>query len=379
MVYLIDGNAYINVAVSVTKSILSRDKSIGRDYYIDDIFSENKKILREQCRITFRDFCLSYLVSLIAPIHKEVDEVHIVFDSKSWRKKYISDFFTTENVLLDRPSDIKEFEYKANRRGDSNIYLFFEYFQGIVLDHLKNECGINFHRWSGMEGDDILAYLCDTFTKDTIIYSVDKDLIQLVNNSGLTYTIMVSPKQMSKHKKLYVSDYSSELNESDFFNIDNVTVGNLNNVSSKLIEKGYVKYPINSTRSVLEKIIGGDKSDKIPRLYKMTKSKVNKVCELIIEKYGNDILHKLDELNAEFIDYAICKISKCNKLEEKKDIDTLRKHFIFNTKIIRLSHTLLPLELKNEIETRLNLLQKTKYNNFKYSKLLELKNKSVLL
>ena len=110
MVYLIDGNAYINVAVSVTKSILSRDKSIGKDYYIDDIFSENKKILREQCRITFRDFCLSYLVSLIAPVHKEVDEVHIVFDSKSWRKKYISDFFTTENVLLDRPSDIKEFE-----------------------------------------------------------------------------------------------------------------------------------------------------------------------------------------------------------------------------------------------------------------------------
>ena len=96
MNYLIDGNAYINVAVNVVKKILSKDRSIGDEYYMPDIFNEGRYMLKETSRIKFRDFCLNYLTSLISPVYNEVDEVHIVFDSKSWRKKYVKEHFQQE-------------------------------------------------------------------------------------------------------------------------------------------------------------------------------------------------------------------------------------------------------------------------------------------
>lgn len=377
MVYLIDGNAYINVAVSVTKSILSRDKSVGKDYYIDDIFSEDKKILREQCRITFRDFCLSYLISIIAPVYKEVDEVHIVFDSKSWRKEYISNFFNSNKAHLEKEFSIKEFEYKGKRRRDENIHLFFEYFQGIISKHLKEKCGVNFHRIRGMEGDDLLARLCKTTNKNVVIYSVDKDLIQLVNGKE-KYVIVIFPKQMSKHKKLYVPEKYESGVESDFFSVDEaVSESSLDSVSSKFLRKGYVKYAINSQVPLLEKIIGGDKSDKIPRLYKMTKSKVDKVSNILLEKYEDQLLSKIDELDEEFIDTCIREVSKLNKVSNEDDINSLKEHLIFNIKVIRLSHNMLPENLKNEVENNINV--ENMYSKFKYSNLLEIKNKSVLL
>ena len=378
MLYLIDGNAYINVAISVTKSILSRDKSIGREYYADDIFSnhENKKILKEQTRITFRDFCLSYLVSIIAPVHKEVDEVHIVFDSKSWRKEYISNYFKEQNKYTTTAS-VKEFKYKDRKKKDEHIHLFFEYFQSIISHHLKERAGINFHRIKGLEGDDILAILCKTISKNTVVYTVDKDMIQLVRGKE-KYVVVIFPKQMSKHKKIYVPEVTEQVSETDFFNLDNaVSDSNLECFENTRKINGYVKYTIDCHEDVLKKIMGGDKSDNIPRLYKMTKSKVEKVCTKIKEKYKGKILHNLDELNEEFIEVCVNEMCQLNKIVLEEDVKDLREHLLLNIKLIRLSYNMLPENLKNEVD--LNIINNKQYSKFLYHQLLQVKNKSVLI
>ena len=107
MVYLIDGNAYLNVAANVIKRILFSDKSIGNEYYMKDIFNEGRYMLKETSRIKFRDFSLNYLTSLISPINQEVNEVHIVFDSKSWRKDHVNQFFS------DSSPEETTFKYKS--------------------------------------------------------------------------------------------------------------------------------------------------------------------------------------------------------------------------------------------------------------------------
>ena len=143
MDFIIDGNAYINVAISVTKSICYRNKSIGSNYYVNDIFSEddNAYILKEEVKLKFRDFCLNYLNSLIAPIGNRIDRVHLVFDSKSWRKEYIKEFFKNDKFTSNVAPD--KFEYKANRKKDDKIHLFFNYFQEEIIKHLSLNTGIN--------------------------------------------------------------------------------------------------------------------------------------------------------------------------------------------------------------------------------------------
>ena len=89
---IIDGNAFINVAISVTKSVTLRDKLISEVYYVEDLLEDGFK-LKDKVRISFRNFCFTYLNSLISATSTPPDEVHIVFDSKSWRKEYTDNFF----------------------------------------------------------------------------------------------------------------------------------------------------------------------------------------------------------------------------------------------------------------------------------------------
>jgi len=116
MDFVIDGNAYLNVAISVTKSIAYRDKSIGSKYYVNDIFNDGKSILKEEVKIQFRNFCLNYMNSLIAPVGNKLNRVHLVFDSRSWRKNYIRKFFNDSN--FETSVAPAAFKYKGNRKKD---------------------------------------------------------------------------------------------------------------------------------------------------------------------------------------------------------------------------------------------------------------------
>ena len=56
MDFVIDGNAYLNVAISVSRNIAFRDKTIGADYFVEDVLNEGEFILKDQVKVQFRNF-----------------------------------------------------------------------------------------------------------------------------------------------------------------------------------------------------------------------------------------------------------------------------------------------------------------------------------
>ena len=96
MDFIIDGHSFLNVSLNVTKNMVFNDRTLGNKYWVEDLFNEGEYLLKDQVRIFFRNFCLNYLNSIIYTVSPKVDNVHIVFDCKSWRKEYLIDFFSFE-------------------------------------------------------------------------------------------------------------------------------------------------------------------------------------------------------------------------------------------------------------------------------------------
>lgn len=374
MEFVVDGNAYLNVAVSVVRNIVYRDKSIGVNYYVNDIFNDGKFLLKDRVKIEFRNFCLNYFNSLIAPVGKKIDTVHLVFDSKSWRKEYIRSYFQESEFESDIAPD--KFEYKANRKKDNKIYLFFEYFQNEIAPILKSKAGINYYRIKGTEGDDIIAYLCEKLKSDILIYTVDSDMKQLTYSLKNNVIIMY-PKQMSKHKKICVPDeFIPEFakdEEDNFFSLteSHVTKSTINKTISILKEKDYVEYVIDPVTELFTKIFRGDKKDNIPKMDKMTPTKTNKLINLIKTEFGKNSITLLDNKDETFISFVVKNISILNKINDIDMLQDTRRHFMFNTKIIRLNSKMFPKEVLISLD---DVLSENILHKFNFKKFTEIKN-----
>jgi len=373
---IIDGNAYLNVSLSVIRSMLFKDKSIGSKYYVNDIFNDNEFILKDQVKTQFRNFCLNYLHSIIAPVENEIDRVHMVFDSRSWRKEYIRNFFIDNNFVTDlAPS---EFEYKGNRKRspEDQTYLFFDYFQKEVIPALVDRCGVNYYRIKGTEGDDIIAYLCEKIKNDILIYTVDGDIRQMTNSENKN-VILIYPKQMAKHKKMFIpSEFipdKAEEEEDNFFSLNesHIIKSKIERVISKLKSKEYVQYTVDPVFEIFDKIFRGDKKDNVPKMDKMTPTKSLKLIEEIKSKYGKKSIDLLDKLDDKFISFLMEKIGQFNKINEKDKLEETRKHLLFNVKIIRLSSNFFPLEVK---ESCISNVKSENFKDFNFRKFNELKN-----
>jgi 5'-3' exonuclease len=369
---IIDGNAFINVAISVTKTQALRDKRTGETYYVNDLFNDGGFILKEHVKLTFRNFCFTYLNSLIAPIGPTLDRVHFVFDSKSWRKEYTSSFF--ERSDFKTTSAPTEFKYKGNRKYDDHQYLFFDYFQQVIIPALNEKCGVNYYRFKSTEGDDIIAYLCETLDRDLLIYSVDQDLKQLVGIQDKNVMLIV-PKQMSKTKKIFVPTTlipeKAEDEVDDFFSLSDhhISGSSTDKIIKSFKSKDFVEHTVDLVEEVLSKILLGDKSDNIPKITGITPSKAAKILEKLRSTHGDQIIHLLDEMNPAFILSFIEEISIVNKLKDKDKIDELREHLIFNIKIIRLSTKVFPEEIREALQQFFTDYSSSKFNHREFTSL----------
>ena len=297
---IIDGNAFINVAISVTKAQSMGDKRSGDNYYVNDLFNDDAFILKKHIQISFRNFCFTYLNSLIAPIGNNLNSVHFVFDSKSWRKEYISSFF--EKSDFKTTSAPTEFKYKGTRKYDDHQYLFFDYFQQILIPALSSNCGVNHYRFKGAEGDDIIAYLCNIIKNDILVYTVDQDLKQVIATPNKNVLVIV-PKQMSKTKKLFLPakfiPEPADEEVDDFFSLNDshVSGSGIDKLIKTLKSKDYTAFTIDPTDEILTKVLLGDKSDNIPKLGGVSPSKAKKIISNLLLKYPNDLLEKIDLLD----------------------------------------------------------------------------------
>lgn len=369
---IIDGNAFINVAISVTKTLSSKDKRAGDVYYVNDLFNDGGFILKDHVRITFRNFCFTYLNSLIAPISSHPERVHIVFDSSSWRKEYTNEFF--KNSDFKTTSAPTEFKYKGNRRYDDHQYLFFDYFQHIIMSALTEKSGINQYKFKGTEGDDIIAYLCDILRDDILIYSVDQDLKQLTGTPNKN-VLLITPKQMAKTKRLFVPSQliPTAANEEvdNFFSLSDahITGATIEKTISNLTNKDYVEYKVNLVEDVLSKILLGDKSDNIPKITSVSPAKAKKVIAIVHEKFGDNIIALLDDLNQEVLDEIVSEIKIVNKIKDQDKTDEIKEHLLFNIKLTRLSIKVFPDEIRDALNEFFGDYSITNYNPREFTNL----------
>jgi 5'-3' exonuclease len=369
---IIDGNAFINVAISVTKSLSFKDKRTGDAYYVSDLFNDGGFILKEHVRVTFRNFCFTYLNSLIAPISSSPEKVHIVFDSASWRKEYTNDFF--KNSDFKTTSAPTEFKYKGTRKYDDHQYLFFDYFQNVIMAPLVAKSGINQYKFKGTEGDDIIAYLCDILKCDILIYTVDQDIKQ---TTGITdkNVLVITPKQMAKTKRLFVPSQliPTAANEEidNFFSLsdDHITGATIEKTISNLINKDYVEYKVDFVDEVLSKILLGDKSDNIPKITSVSPTKAKKVISAVHEKFGDHIISQLDDLNEEVISNIVSEIQIVNKIKDQDKLDEIREHLLFNIKLTRLSIKVFPEEIREALIEFFESYQMTNFNSKEFTNL----------
>jgi 5'-3' exonuclease len=342
---VIDGNAFINVAISVTKSLSFKDKRFQAQYWVEDLFNEGKFILRENVRISFRNFCVTYLNSILAPIGPAISSVHFVFDSKSWRHAYLAEYFKDNEI-----SDEDSFVYKGDRPKDQFQYLFFDFFHKKFIPILKETCGVNVYSLPGTEGDDLIAYLCEKLSGDIIIYSVDQDLKQLVGFPGKN-VLLITPKQSNRTKRIFLPQtfVSNQSLDDDFFSISEeyVSSSTLQTIIKNFKSKDFEENLVNLNVEIISKILDGDKSDKIPRVLGITPSKSKKIIDEIFSEFTN-IFEKVDLLDPDFIDTLAQKIISLNK--NKLDLDQIRKSLILNIKLIRLNKNLFPENIQESLD-----------------------------
>jgi hypothetical protein len=172
---------------------------------------------------------------------------------------------------------------------------------------------------------------------------------------------------MSKTKKLFVPlelkihQEASPLD--DFFSLSEADVlgSTIQKLISALKGKDYKEFKIDPVSELLSKILGGDKSDEIVKISKMTPKKVEIVTQELITKFGNSLLTKLDTLSEDLINFCVDSIIKATKIPDN-EIEDIRDHLIFNIKIIRLNKNFIPDEILKDIERTFTEKEMKKFN-----------------
>jgi 5'-3' exonuclease len=369
---IIDGNAFINIAISVTKSLTQKDKRVGEAYYVNDLFSDGGFILKDHVKVAFKNFCFTYLNSLIAPISSSPERVHIVFDSGSWRKDYTDRFFKDSDFKTS--SAPTEFKYKGNRKYDDHQYLFFDYFQQVIMPALADRAGVNHYKFKGAEGDDLIAYLCEVIEGDILIYSVDQDLKQLTGNLNKN-VLLITPKQMAKTKRLFLPSQliptAADDEVDNFFSLNEVhiTGATIEKTISNLTSKDYVEHRVDFVDETLSKILLGDKSDNIPKITSISPAKAKKVIDSIQTKFGDRAIDLLDDLDESLISGIVDEIKMVNKIKDQDKLDEVREHLLFNIKLIRLSVKVFPDEIRNLLDEFFSTYEIVPFNQREFNNL----------
>jgi len=253
------------------------------------------------------------------------DNIYFVSDyKKSWRIK------------------IKD-DYKKRIKKDDNIdweFVFVTFSE--FKDSLKNNPKTYVLEESFIEGDDWIKYLIDKnkkLNKSSLIISSDKDLTQLLETQGnfinfmLTDTNRLNKFFLPDGYKTWLYNYKktfSNISQDDLLFEDQVTDQlRMVNFIEKMIENND-PIEINNKEVLFKKIIGGDRGDNIPNVYKgLGEKTTDKVFNCYFEYFGEpdfskDCFNKTTDI-----------IIDLKKLESDK-YDEIRNNISLNEKLINL-------------------------------------------
>lgn len=233
-----------------------------------------------------------------------VDDVVLTVDSKSWRK----DLYP-------------ESDYKGTRKQSSdvnwtNVYSVYEDFQKILASK-----GVTVHQIQGAEADDVIfgwSTALNNRGKSCIVWSGDRDLIQLVNYSKTNdaHTIWY----YNTKKSLYVYEgFEHDMNQSVanemstddlLFNMggEHMTRDTYqNNILAWVKDLKIEMTEVDCDRFIFNKILIGDKSDNIPSVVtwqkemKGGKLRIFSITEKMADTIYDQFVKELDNFTIEHL------------------------------------------------------------------------------
>jgi 5'-3' exonuclease len=233
-----------------------------------------------------------------------VDDVILTVDSKSWRK----DLYP-------------EADYKGTRKQSSNVnwtnvYGVYEEFQKILADK-----GVTVHQIQGAEADDVIfgwSTALNNRGKSCIVWSGDRDLIQLVNysktNDAHTLWYYNTKKSLYAYEGFETdmeSSVASEMSNEDLlFNMggEHMTRDSYqNNIMSWVKALKINITEVDCDRFIFNKILIGDKSDNIPSVVtwqkelKTGKLRTYSITEKMADTIYDQFIKELDNFTIEYL------------------------------------------------------------------------------
>jgi 5'-3' exonuclease len=228
-----------------------------------------------------------------------VDQIVLAIDSKSWRK----DLFPEAQYKGTRTQ-------KSDVNWDSVFYVYKE-FQDVLAKQ-----GVIINRVNGAEADDILfgwSTQLNTTGKNTIVWTGDRDLIQLVdyNNANESYSLWY---YNTKRKLIAFEGFEEVLNKRKTDNMSNddllFNMGGSDAMHDDAKEKlqAWIKSngvdieEVNCDDFIFLKILQGDKSDNIKSVVTWEKeSSTGKIRTFsITEKVAIKVLERYKEIEGNF-------------------------------------------------------------------------------
>jgi len=284
-----------------------------------------------------------------------IDRVVFTLDSRSWRK----DFYP-------------EAEYKGNRKADKSIN--WENFTTIAeaFQTELHKRGVILHKVQGAEGDDLMYAWnveCNSNARSVILFTGDKDLIQLVNKNENTntHTILYSPVQ----KKLYAYEgftkwlTAVEVKENDDIFSQLSSLSSIESMTRKLLTDVLKKNKITTVEVdpeeiAFKKVLTGDSGDNVTpiywhttthksgtqRTYGVSEKKAQLILEEFEKKYGR--VNSLYFFNHDYVEglaNIAIKILKAQHMSKEQIIKNIQS----NANLVLLNSTTIPESILEEM------------------------------
>lgn len=281
-----------------------------------------------------------------------VNGVLFVEDSRSWRKGIDGDAIG----------------YKSNRteKQEQIDWTGFEECTSHFRERLSTH-GVTFCRQEGAEADDLIFYWCAKLTgsgKSAIIHSTDKDMLQLVRNYGDGGDVMLYD---AVGRAMYVpSGYRDMIEnapkktEGSIFTLSSGVNGSYDGILSYVKSNGIKITEVDADRSLVTKVLCGDRSDNIPSVYSyvkngrtfnLTEAKSAAVLERFTERNGSPFIQDMLYSASSVRSLAECVVEVVRK---EVDIETVVRNIERNTKYISLDRRSIPPEVFGDIAKKVN-------------------------
>jgi 5'-3' exonuclease len=218
-------------------------------------------------------------INIILNRFKEIDNVVVISDGGSWRKQ------------LPIPDQLQNVKYKGNREDEKTTDVAWDYIYK-ALSGLCSRCremGITTSTQNNIEGDDWAWYWSRRLNSqgvNCIIWTSDKDLMQLVQNKNGVFTAWYNDKSgMIFHES--IQDKNPQDDDLDFF-MQPIVLKNplIDKLCSRSTQSSY----INPNTIITSKVICGDSGDNIKSVVRILK---NNRCYGVSERDWSNISGEL--------------------------------------------------------------------------------------